>query len=183
MALDINAIVSSAFMEMCEKKPVEKITVKDILEKTGLSRKGFYNHFSDKNALIHYCYDNIICPEWDCGLLDQDALEIWNRQWLENMIKHKKFMKSACSIYEKNGLRDYILTKDRNDDILWYQSIINGELSEEYRLIIDYHAGACRYMIIEWVLEDMPVPPETILELIRVNRKVVHEMLAPLLNK
>lgn len=179
MALDIKAIVSEAFMELCERKAVEKITVKDILEKTGLSRKGFYNHFSDKNDLIHYCYDKIICPPWNCPAWNLEQLEVYNKEWLENMIKYKRFMKSACSIYEPNGLRDYILTKDRKSDLEWYESITSEELTKDMKLCIDYHSGASRYIIIEWVLSDMPIPVESLLNLIRTNRKVILEMLKP----
>ena len=177
MALDIKGIVSEAFMELCERKAVEKITVKDILEKTGLSRKGFYNHFNDKNDLIHYCYDKIISPSWQSTDWNPDEFEAWNREWLENMIKHKRFMKSACSIYEQNGLRDYILTKDRQSDVDWYDSITSEDLTDEMRLYVNYHSGASRYIIIEWVLSDMQIPVEKLLELISTNRKVILEIL------
>ena len=41
MALNIEAMIADAFMEICEIRPVEKITVKDILERSRLSRKAF----------------------------------------------------------------------------------------------------------------------------------------------
>lgn len=177
MGLDIKAIVSNAFMELCEKKAVKKITVKDILEKTGLSRKGFYNHFSDKNDLIHYCYSHIVCPPWNCDSWDEEVYDNWNKEWLENMKKYRRFMKGACVSYEPNSLRDYILTKDRKDDIAWYQKISAIELSDEIIMSVNYHSGASRYIIIEWILSDMTMPVDSLIRLLKLNRKVILDMM------
>ena len=52
MAINVKNIIASALLELCETKSLEALTVKQILEKSGVSRQTFYNHFLDKNDLI-----------------------------------------------------------------------------------------------------------------------------------
>ena len=56
MAINVKNIIASALLELCETKSLEALTVKQILEKSGVSRQTFYNHFIDKNDLIQYVY-------------------------------------------------------------------------------------------------------------------------------
>ena len=45
-------ILAESFQELAEKKPVDKITVKDITGNCGYSTATFYRHFRDKYDLI-----------------------------------------------------------------------------------------------------------------------------------
>ena len=56
MAINIKQIVADAMLDLCRTKELKAITIKDIREKTGVSRQGFYNHFKDKEDLIHWIY-------------------------------------------------------------------------------------------------------------------------------
>lgn len=48
-------------MKICMKKmPVEKITVKEIVEECGTTRQTFYRNFQDKYALINWYFDKIL---------------------------------------------------------------------------------------------------------------------------
>ena len=42
-------IFSEALLELSRTTPVDKITVKQIVEASGLSLQTFYNHFKDKS--------------------------------------------------------------------------------------------------------------------------------------
>lgn len=176
MALNIEAMIADAFMEICEIRPVEKITAKDILERSSLSRKAFYNHFRDKNDLIQYCYQTRIVPQWEADVFEEE-FELWNVEWFENMKKYRRFMKGACSSDEPNSLKNYILTKGREDDPKMYRSVADGPINAETEACIHYHAGACRYIIIEWILTDMPILPEALEKLIKMNREVIRQLL------
>ena len=47
-------IFAETFLELSRELPVDKITVKKIVEESGLSLKTFYNHFPDKYSLMLY---------------------------------------------------------------------------------------------------------------------------------
>ena len=56
MAIDIEGIVMDTLLTLVEDEgvPLERVTVKQLLERSGVSRQAFYNHFLDKNDLIRF---------------------------------------------------------------------------------------------------------------------------------
>lgn len=48
--------ISQAFLELCEEKPLKKISVSDIVDKAGKNRKTFYYHFENKEHLIIWIF-------------------------------------------------------------------------------------------------------------------------------
>ena len=60
MAININGLLADTLLSLCREKEYKDITVKDIREKSGISRTGFYNHFCDKNDLAQWIYCNRI---------------------------------------------------------------------------------------------------------------------------
>ena len=59
MAIDVKSIVMDALLALVEDDgvPLERVTVKRLLERSGVSRQTFYNHFLDKNDLICQTYE------------------------------------------------------------------------------------------------------------------------------
>ncbi|MCR5055050.1 MAG: TetR/AcrR family transcriptional regulator C-terminal domain-containing protein [Lachnospiraceae bacterium] len=50
----IDTLLSESFKELSTKKPIEKITIKEITDKAGVIRPTFYNHFQDKYELLQW---------------------------------------------------------------------------------------------------------------------------------
>ena len=59
MAIDVERLVMDALLALVEDEgvPLERVTVKRLLERSGVSRQTFYNHFLDKNDLICRLYE------------------------------------------------------------------------------------------------------------------------------
>lgn len=173
MALNIKSIITDAFLDLCEKKSVNKITIQDILNRAEVSRGTFYNHFEDKYDLIRYCYDTKVLPQWDYkNDEDMDAADDrWRLDMLYGIRKYARFMKGALLMRGQNCLREYMVNKGRKADIEWYKAKSKKVISKEIEESIYYHSGACRYMIIEWVLNDMPVSEEKLSEIIGKNKR------------
>jgi len=49
-------VFADALMTLAKTEPVEHITVKQIVEKSGLSLQTFYNHFRDKEDLVRWVH-------------------------------------------------------------------------------------------------------------------------------
>ena len=62
MAINIKELLANALLDLCESTSLKSITIKDLLNHTGVSRQTFYNHFKDKNDLIQYIYVSKIIP-------------------------------------------------------------------------------------------------------------------------
>ncbi|MGN0302333.1 MAG: TetR family transcriptional regulator, partial [Anaerotardibacter sp.] len=51
-ALDTKLLIADAFVELCEENGLRKVSISDVVAKTGKNRKTFYYHFVDKESLI-----------------------------------------------------------------------------------------------------------------------------------
>lgn len=65
MPSDTKQAIAAAFAQISQKKPVDKITVKDLVEQCGISRQTFYYHFQDILDVM----------EWSIQQLLQKALD------------------------------------------------------------------------------------------------------------
>ncbi len=71
-----------AFCELYKKKPVSKITIKEITDLAGYNRCTFYQYFSDAYALLEYLEDKMI----ETGLQRVSTIDLkvpdFNRQFV-----------------------------------------------------------------------------------------------------
>ena len=51
-ALRSRKLLGDAFMMLIHEKPIEEVTVQDVLQRAGVGRSTFYLHFRDKNDLL-----------------------------------------------------------------------------------------------------------------------------------
>lgn len=51
-ALRSRKLLGDAFLMLIHEKPIEEVTVQDVLERAGVGRSTFYLHFRDKNDLL-----------------------------------------------------------------------------------------------------------------------------------
>lgn len=172
MAIDIKGIITSGLLELIQCKPLNKITIKDILEKTGVSRQTFYNHFQDKDDLIQYIYLSKIIPDYNgdnTNINFKESLIIS----FKNMKKYHLFMKQACLMEGQNCLKDYIMQHCKEFDLNWHQSLYGEKtMPDALRFATEYHATASSSMTLSWILSDMPVSCEEMATLITNLRNV-----------
>lgn len=152
-------------IELSNKKRLENISVKELLEYTRVSKQTFYNHFLDKNDLIQYIYENMIIPNFDdpnksIGFYDEMVI------CFNNMKKYHHFFKQALLIEGQNCLKDYIFQHCKEFDLSFHQKLYGKEMPDALRFATEYHATASSSMTISWVLSDMPVSCEEMARLI-----------------
>lgn len=162
MAINIKELVAGAMLELVKRQALESITIKDILEASGISRQTFYNHFQDKDDLIHYIYDHIIVPNFNesaSGLNFYEALVVA----FKNMKTYHSFMKQACLMEGQNCLKEHIFEHCRDFDLKWHQELYGeSPMPEELVFATIYHATASSSMTLSWILSNMPVTCEEI---------------------
>jgi hypothetical protein len=159
MAIDKRKLLAGALIELCKEKNLSKITIHDILDKTGVSRQTFYNYFHDKNDLIHWTYFTHITG--DGTQLDERGLYGFVYDAHVFCVKHKTFFTQACSMEGQNNLRDYMVQHNFENH---YNLIIkkHGEkvLTDELIWAIKFNAFGAINMHLKWVKEGMPLTPE-----------------------
>lgn len=105
-------IFEETIIELSNNIPMNKITVKMIVEKSGLSLQTFYNYYKDKSELvlsIHKNEGNKIMEKLDKELISFREVIIENAKFY---LKYKNFMLNA--IKNTSGQDSYALMSADN---------------------------------------------------------------------
>lgn len=171
MAIDIKGMLADAMLKLCETKSLKCISVSNLMKMTGVSRQTFYNHFRDKQDLIQWIYDNRILGDFLNIKPENDYYKI-SVDYYRHIAEHHKFLKQACSMSVQNSLVDHMVEYALNYDQKWCQLHYEGEMPENIKLAIKYHAMGTIYMAIDWIMNDMPQKPEEIARQVSLMRQV-----------
>ena len=173
MALNIHKILANTLLDLCREKKLEAITIKDILEETGVSRQTFYNRFKDKNDLIQWTYDNLVLSEFhkkgEAGTYYENTLN-----YCRALEKYRFFMKQAYQLQGQNNLRDSIYEYAIEYDYKWHCKQMGIEsMNEELAYISRYHSIASINMEMEWICsryKDRVTPEEIARRITKIRR-------------
>ena len=99
----------ASFLELLEDKSLQDISVADIYTNAGVSKRSFYNHFSDKYDLMGYTYRELVKLLWYKDGRRCTLVEFFNRCWSSDgeepmMLRFKNTM----SYIGQNDLRSEI---------------------------------------------------------------------------
>ena len=112
-------LLENALLELIEKQPFDKLTVKKICEKAGLNRSTFYAHYSDIYEMLEATelklYQELLVsypvPDVSQPFLPESFIP-----FLQHIKKHKKFYRAILQsrinlyiLYGYDGLLDKII--------------------------------------------------------------------------
>lgn len=174
MAINIHKLLGDALLKLCQEKKLRAITVKDLLEETGVSRQTFYNRFHDKEDLIQWVYFNYVLSEFhkmgETGTYYENTLH-----YCQALEKYRFFMKQALQMDGQNNLRDAIFQYAIEYDYKWHLDHMDPErFTPDFRFISYYHSIASIHVEIDWVLSEKKdrLTPEQMAEKITAVRKI-----------
>lgn len=115
-------VLAESFLELAEKKPVDKITVKDIVGNCGYSTATFYRHFRDKYDLIAWYHTagtaSIMAKigedgyTWEQTLVEGAYSFYEHKEYLANLFLHTSGMDSFVQNMTEinyNALKKHVL--------------------------------------------------------------------------
>ena len=104
MATGTKEALAAALRQMMTVKPIDKVTVKDIVEICGVNRQTFYYHFDDVDDLLEWVFEQ-----------DSDRVfpqEVVYNHWMEDMMNYFDYLVSnsafTLNVYNSNS-RVYML--------------------------------------------------------------------------
>ncbi len=170
MAINMKALFADALLDLCEHKPLRYISVTDLSKITGASKTTFYNHFQDKNDLIHYIYSKRILRSWEDSLQSHSELAI-RTEFYACMLPYKRFLMQAFQIEGQNSLADFAY----EFCVSWYEKQLAKRLGPDKQIPSDLHFS-CHfvsygivYSFIEWINNGMSETPEKLAANIAVS--------------
>lgn len=151
--------LANSIKECMKTTPVDKITVKDIVDGCGLTRQTFYRNFMDKYDLINWYFDKLVLQSFNqigMGHTVRESLA----QKFAFIVQEKAFFTGAFRSDDRNSLREH----DFRLILKFYQDLIaertSHPLDEELQFLLEMYCQGSVYMTIKWVLGGMKLPPE-----------------------
>ena len=143
------AIVTS-FVSLVSKKPLDKVTVKDIVEDCGITRNTFYYYFSDIYDIVDELlgglgegYDITHTGGWEKGFRKTMQFALDNRRAVYNMYNSSR--KNELMVCINNAMTRLIERLiDENPDS-------KGLSKKDKQLIVVFYRGAVVAYIVEWL--------------------------------
>ena len=75
MPVDMKAVIAGKFAQMAQTRPIDRITVKDLVEQCGISRQTFYYHFQDLQEVMEWSIRQMFHQALEQGLSTRDPEE------------------------------------------------------------------------------------------------------------
>lgn len=161
MASTTKESLGAALKQMLTVKPIDKITVKDLVEICGVNRQTFYYHFDDVYDLLEWVFEedaNRVLPS-----------EVVYEHWRDDVMMFFKYLADnsvfALNIYNSNS-RIYMLRyfKRRLQGCIRSFAIIVSEGKNidrtDFEFVVEFYANGIVGLISQWLDLGMQLPKE-----------------------
>ncbi len=159
MASSTKEALAASLKQMMKMKPIEKITVKDLVELCGVNRQTFYYHFDDVYDLLEWVFEqdaNRVLPK-----------EVVYSHWREDVVIFFEYLYEnstfALNVYNSNS-RLYMLRylKDRLQSCIYSFAIIVSEGRnidrQDFDFVVEFYANGVIGLIAQWMDVGMQLP-------------------------
>lgn len=99
--------LAEAYLSLAREKPLSQITIQEICDKANFSRRTFYNHFEDKNAVTGWIYYQQLGNAFDYAINNFKNLEECFVDAFDRMLEERDFYRAAYTDSSKPSLKDY----------------------------------------------------------------------------
>lgn len=151
-------------MKVCMKKmPVEKITVKEIVEACGTTRQTFYRNFQDKYDLINWYFDKILLESFQ-HMGEGDTVKEGLLNKFRYIEEEQLFFRAAFKTDEQNCLKQHDFELILDFYTRQIEEKTGRPMDEKIKFMLEMYCQGSVYMTTQWVLGDMKKRPEKMAE-------------------
>ncbi len=146
--------LADSIKECMKTTPVDKITVKDIVERCGLTRQTFYRNFKDKYDLINWYFDKLVLQSFEQIGMGNTVGETLTQKF-DFIRSEKAFFTEAFRCDDYNSVKEH----DFELILQFYKNLIarktSRPLGEELDFLLEMYCRGSVYMTEKWVLGGM----------------------------
>lgn len=144
--------IKEAFLTLLDERPLNRITVKDIVETCGINRNSFYYHYQDLPALL----EEIIDERLQALMSDHptiDSIEDGFDAALDFVLDHKRAVLHIYNSMSRDVFERYLMEVCLYVVTTYINAAFAGqEISKEDKeMLIRYHKCACFGHMIDWL--------------------------------
>ena len=151
--------IAESLKKLTEGKEFEKISVGEICENCGITRKSFYYHFRDKYDLVNWFFQKLCDRSFMQMGVSLTITEALNRKF-EFLRGEKDFFAAAFSCRSQNNLMDY----DYHCIYQFYSDFIKkggeADFTPEIRFLLEMYCHGSIIMTAQWAVSGMTTPPD-----------------------
>ena len=158
-------MLADALKQLINEHPLEKVTVVDICQRCGMSRKGFYYHFKDKYDLLNW----IFYTEFFESALPTEPSEetLWDffNKICAYLYENRRFYVAAFAVKGQNSFSEYFseliepLTESYLDRVF--------ESSAYHAFYAGFFTDAFRLAIVRWLRGQTQILPGEFVDLLK----------------
>lgn len=143
--------INNSFMKLLDRKPIDRITIKDITDDCGISRNTFYYHYADMPTLV----EEMIMEDAD-ELIKQypsiESLEECLNVAAEFVLKNKRAAKHIYNSPHRYIYERCLMKICRHVIATYFNIAVPGDFltDEERGLMIEYYKCMSFGIIIDW---------------------------------
>ena len=165
MATSTKKALADALKKMMAIKPIDRITVNDLVETCGVSRQTFYYHFDDVYDLLEWVFEE----DANANLPSEVIYDNWQSDvlmWFQYLAENSTF---ALNVYNSNSrlyMLRYIKGRMRNC-IRSFSEIVaeNREIDrQDFEFIVEFYSNLVVGFISQWMDMGMQMPKEIAVE-------------------
>ena len=167
--------ICAALKSLMAQKPLDKITVAEIMRTCGMTRQHFYYHFEDIYAAVRWMFDQ----EAVALLREHEGVLLWQDGLLQ-LFRYLQDNRAVCLCALRPVSREHLRHFFQTDINAIIQNTIQGlavQLSypasdREVALLTKFYVGALSSIMEEWLLGEIQETPE---DLIRFTDQFLRE--------
>lgn len=160
---DARLYIAKALIELMNKKSFDSIKINEICNRAGISRMTYYRHFQDKIDILYF-YMKTIFDEYMTTYEASSPFSFMSHEHIRDSLiyfaKHKDFALCLFNCGMSTIMLSYV-----NEYIKLQPSFNKDNIYHSYPLYV--YAGALYNTYIQWLLDDMSTPADTIANIIK----------------
>ena len=157
--------LAQAVKECMKTTPVDKITVKEIVEACQATRQAFYRNFQDKYDLINWYFDKLLQESFAHMGEGKTVYEGLVKKF-EYIRQERVFFAGAFRSDDYNSLKghDFQLILEFYTERIREKT--GNDPEEKIRFLLEMYCQGSIYMTVKWVLGGMKETPEEMARLL-----------------
>ncbi|NCB63068.1 MAG: TetR family transcriptional regulator [Clostridia bacterium] len=165
MAQTTKRALAASLKKLLAAKPMDNITVKDLVENCEVSRQTFYYHFQDIYDLLQWVFEQ----EAEALLAGKKDTDTWQEGFLETFRYVQRNRAMVLHVYHSNGRPHLDACLDvLVHDLLCHvveENCADLEVAAENKVFLaDFYKFAFLGLMQDWIARDMKEAPEALVE-------------------
>lgn len=161
--------LADALKQQMQKKPLNKITVRELLDMTDITRSTFYYHFTDIYDLMKWMFDTELMEL----LKKSESFTSWDNGLLLALRYVEQNRKVCLCAYNSVGLGvlQQLFYKNVVSIMQRFVASLTADIPahpEHVEFIVQYYTGALVMMLLRWIMHPDGHTPEEMIALLDV---------------